>query len=88
MYVNLALLTAFVFLYSATSKGFERTPINGAVVFTAFGVAFGPFGLGLLNLSVNAEGMRLIAELTLAAVLFSDAANVNFRVLKQEAMAS
>jgi hypothetical protein len=56
MYQNLALLTAFVFLYSLTSKGLERTPFNGAILFTAFGLAFGPFGLGFLNLSLDFEG--------------------------------
>ena len=83
MYANLALLAAFILIYSATSKGLERTPVNGAVVFTAFGMLFGPMGAGFLNLDVNAEGMRLIAELTLAVVLFTDAAKVNFRVLRQ-----
>ncbi|MCU7818052.1 MAG: hypothetical protein KZQ57_04085, partial [gamma proteobacterium symbiont of Lucinoma myriamae] len=38
MYENLALLAAFTFLYSILAGGLERTPINGAVVFTAFGV--------------------------------------------------
>ena len=83
MYTNLALLAAFVLIYSVCSKGLERTPFSGAIVFTAFGLLFGPIGAGLLNLDVTAEGMRLIAELTLAVVLFTDAAKVNFRVLKQ-----
>ena len=38
MYENLAILGAFVFLYSIASGGLERTPINGAVLFTAFGL--------------------------------------------------
>lgn len=83
MFINLAHLAAFILLYSTTSKGLERTQFNGAVVFTAFGLVFGPMGAGLLNLNVNAEGMRLIAELTLAVVLFTDAANVDLSILKQ-----
>ncbi len=82
MYENLAILAAFVFLYSLISGGLERTPINGAIVFTAFGLAFGPLGLGLLTLKVDEEGMRTLAELTLALVLFTDAANANLRELK------
>jgi len=35
MYETLAILAVFVFLYSVTSGGLERTPINGAIVFTA-----------------------------------------------------
>ncbi len=83
VYTNLALLTAFAYLYSVTSGRLERTPVSGAIVFTAFGLIVGPLCLGLLDLDVDAEGLRSIAELTLALVLFTDAANADLRVLKQ-----
>jgi NhaP-type Na+/H+ or K+/H+ antiporter len=83
MYENLALIGVFVFLYSIASGGLERTPINGAIVFAAFGLLFGPLGLGLLDLELGAEGLRTIAELTLALVLFTDATNANLGVLRQ-----
>ena len=83
MYENLVLLGAFVFLYSITCGGLERTPINGAILFTAFGLAFGPLGMNLLRFEVEAEGLRTLAELTLALVLFTDAANANLEVLKK-----
>ena len=57
MYETLAILAAFVFLYSTVGGGLERTPINGALVFTAFGLLFGPLGLDLLDLDVGAEGL-------------------------------
>ena len=76
-------MAIFLFIYSSCSGGLERTPINGAVVFTAFGLLFGPLGFGLLNLQVDAEGLRSLAELTLALMLFTDAANANTGVLKQ-----
>jgi NhaP-type Na+/H+ or K+/H+ antiporter len=40
-------------------------------------------GLGFLNLGLGSEGLRTIAELTLALVLFSDASNANLPVLRQ-----
>ena len=83
MYENLALIGVFVFLYSIASGGLERTPINGAIVFAAFGLLFGPLGLGLLDLELGAAGLRTIAELTLALVLFTDATNANLGVLRQ-----
>ena len=82
MYQNLAVLGAFVFLYSSVAARLERTPINGALVFVFVGLAFGPLGLGLLNLSVDEEGLRTLAELTLALVLFTDAANSDLSVLR------
>lgn len=83
MYENLAIFALFIFLYSISSGGLERTPINGALVFTAFGVVFGPLGLGWLQLDLGAEMLRVLAELTLALLLFSDASNANMNVLKQ-----
>ncbi len=84
MYENLAILAVFVFFYSIVSAGFERTPINGALVYIAFGLALGPLGLGVMSLdAVDMEGLRTLAELTLALVLFTDAANANLGVLKQ-----
>lgn len=82
MYESLAILAAFVFLYSLVSGGLEKTPFNGAVVFTAFGLVLGPLGLGFLNLEVGAELLSNLAELTLALVLFTDASNANIRELK------
>jgi len=83
MYQNLAMLTAFVFLYSIAGGRLERTPISGAIVFTAFGLAFGPLGLNLLSLQVTAEALRTLAELCLALVLFTDAANADLTVLRK-----
>jgi NhaP-type Na+/H+ or K+/H+ antiporter len=83
MYENLAILAIFVFLYSIASGGLERTPINGALVFTAFGLALGPLGLDILKLELGAEGLRTLAELTLALVLFTDASNANLAVLRK-----
>ncbi len=83
MYQNIAILAGFAFLYSVVSGKLERTPINGAIVFTAFGLAMGTSGLGVLKLSMDMEELRVLAELALSLVLFTDAANANLRVLRQ-----
>ena len=83
MYENIAILAGFAFLYSIASGGLERTPINGAIVFAAFGLALGPVGLGILDLSVDKEGFSMLVELTLALVLFTDSSNANLGVLKR-----
>ncbi|MGD8541702.1 MAG: cation:proton antiporter [Desulfobacteraceae bacterium] len=82
MYANLAILSTFIFLYSMTSAGLEKTPVSGALVFTAFGLLVGPLGLDLLTMDVGTEGLSLLAELTLAVLLFADAANANLDALK------
>jgi NhaP-type Na+/H+ or K+/H+ antiporter len=83
MYENLAILAAFVFFYSLSSGGLEKTIFSGAIIYTAFGFILGPLGLGVLNLTVGMEGLRILAELSLALILFSDAANANLRELKR-----
>jgi NhaP-type Na+/H+ or K+/H+ antiporter len=82
MYETLAIVAGFVFFYSISSRGLERTPINGAIVFSAFGLLFGPLGLGYLKFDPGTENLRTLAELTLAVLLFTDAANANLGVLK------
>lgn len=82
MYENLAILALFAFAYSVVAGRLGSTPFNGALVYVAFGVVAGPAALGLLNLSISAEGIRLVAELTLGLVLFIDASNSDISVLR------
>jgi sodium/hydrogen antiporter len=81
MYLDLTILSFFVFLYSTFAGRLERTPLSGPILFVAFGLALGPLGLDLLTLKVDAGLLRMLAELTLALVLFTDAANADLRVL-------
>jgi len=83
VYQNLAIIFLFGLFYSILAGRLERTPVNGAVVYVLFGVIFGPIGLGLLDLSIEREGIRVLAELTLALVLFADASNSNLAVLRR-----
>ncbi len=83
MYMDLAILAFFVLLYSIIAGRVERTPISGPIIFLLFGLVLGPVGFGLLDLDVDAEGLRTLAELTLALVLFTDAANADLSVLKK-----
>jgi len=83
IYQTLGMLALLALVYSAISGWIERTPINGALVYTAFGLAFGGIGLGWIGFDIEAEGFRVIAEITLAVVLFSDAASTDFKLLKR-----
>lgn len=39
--------------------------------------------MGILRIHTDGEGLRLLAELTLAMVLFTDAANADFSIVKR-----
>lgn len=81
IYQNLAVFAAFLLLYSLISGRFESKLVNGPLLFLLMGWLLGPGGVGLLSLSINGEGIKLLAELSLVIVLFSDAANTNWQVL-------
>jgi NhaP-type Na+/H+ or K+/H+ antiporter len=83
MYNNLAVLAIFAFLYSSVAGRLEKTWISGPIVFLLFGLAAGPVGLGLLKVNVTLHGLQTVAELTLAFVLFTDAANADVQVLRR-----
>ena len=83
MYENLALFGVFVLVYSAIAGAVERTWISGPIIFVAFGVIIGPVALDLHTVEIDREFVSVLAELTLALVLFNDAAGANLKVLKQ-----
>ena len=82
MYENIAILAAFAFVYSVFARRIEQKWLSGPIVFTLFGFLFGSLGLGLLTLDVSGEGLKTLCELTLAVVLFNDAANANLKALR------
>lgn len=83
MYQNVAILAAFLLIYSAVAGRVERSWLSGPIVFTAAGLLLGPFGLGFVRLNLSTEGLRTLAELTLAMVLFTDAANADFDIVRR-----
>jgi NhaP-type Na+/H+ or K+/H+ antiporter len=83
MYLDIVIFAVFILIYSAVAGAIERTWISGAIIFTAFGLLIGPVGLDLISFEVDREAVKILAELTLALVLFTDAAGADLGVLKK-----
>ncbi|MEJ2233731.1 MAG: cation:proton antiporter [Syntrophobacterales bacterium] len=83
MYEDLALLALFILIYSSVAGRIERTWVSGPIVFTLFGLLIGPVGLNLLSFKADRETLSTLAELTLALVLFTDAAGADIGVLRK-----
>jgi NhaP-type Na+/H+ or K+/H+ antiporter len=83
MYQDLAVLALFILVYSSVAGRVERTWVSGPILFTAFGLLIGPVGLDLLSFKTDRETIRTLAELTLALVLFTDAAAADMGVLRR-----
>jgi NhaP-type Na+/H+ or K+/H+ antiporter len=57
--------------------------ISGPIVFTAVGFLLGPDVLGVVRINISGEGLSILAELTLAMVLFTDAAKADFGLVRR-----
>ena len=86
MYIEFAILAAFAFIYSIVAGRIERTPITGPIVFMAFGFLAGPLGVGWLVLEPTNQDLRMLADITLALILFIDAANADTSVFKSSTL--
>ena len=70
--------------YAAVSGRLEGTPITAPIVFTAVGLLVGVDALGLVDPSISGEPVKLLAEATLALVLFGDASRIDLAALREE----
>jgi NhaP-type Na+/H+ or K+/H+ antiporter len=57
--------------------------VSSAIFFMTTGLLAGPV-LGLLDLEVESEQVKLLAEITLTLVLFADASRISLRALRRE----
>jgi NhaP-type Na+/H+ or K+/H+ antiporter len=82
---GLALVALLVAGYSLVAARLERLSISPAIAFVVIGILVWEDFLGILVLDPDAESVKLIAEITLAFVLFGDASSVNLKGLRQDA---
>ncbi len=82
-YQNLAVIAGFVFLYSLLATRLQRTRVNGALVYVIVGFLCSNDVFGWIDIHIGSEGLKGLAELTLALVLFTDSANTNLSTLRR-----
>ena len=70
--------------YGAVSGRLQSTVVTQAMVFVALGLLVGNRALGLVEVDTANQIVRLLAEATLALVLFTDAARVKLGTLRRE----
>jgi sodium/hydrogen antiporter len=79
----LATIAALLISYATVSRRLESLSVSGAMFFTTAGLLVGPV-LGLLDLQVRGEQVKLLAEITLTLVLFADASRISLPALHRE----
>jgi NhaP-type Na+/H+ or K+/H+ antiporter len=80
----LAVVALTLLAFGAISGRIAGSPITAAMVFTAVGLLVGSEALGLVEPAPAGETVKLLAEATLALVLFADASRIDVRVLRGE----
>ena len=84
MHWQLAAVAAVLLAYAAVSGRLEGTWLTAPMVFTAAGLVLGVEALGLVDPDADGLAVKVLAEATLAVVLFSDASRIDVRALRSE----
>lgn len=80
---DVSLIALFVGGFALLSKRLAATPITAPMLALGFGALCGPMGLDLVHFEVDGEEVALLAEFTLALVLFHDAAGIDLGFLRR-----
>ena len=76
---DLAVFAVLLAVVSLFRQRMKMLPITPPILFVGVGLLLGPSVLGVVELGLDDETVLLIAELTLALVLFADAARIDTR---------
>ncbi len=78
----LIFIALMVFLFGLVSKVSEKWLISGPMFFVFVGILVSPLALDLFTLHIDADTVKLIAEITLMLILFVDASLIKLDVLR------
>lgn len=85
-FVTALTIVGAVIIVSALLSGLiDRSGLPQVAVFLALGAVLGPYGLGLLNISLSSTTLKVVAVLSLALVLFTDAVSLNIKDVRRKA---
>ena len=80
---TLALVGMVIVVAALLSGWIERSGLPQVAVFLALGASLGPSGLGLLDVTLDSPILRIVATLSLALVLFTDAVTLNIAEVRR-----
>ena len=83
--MGLVIIGAVVFGYAILAGLLDRISITGPLVLMLAGLIVGPAGFDLFTGSVSSESVKVLTELALVVILFSDASSISAISAKTEA---
>ncbi|MCB1004180.1 MAG: cation:proton antiporter [Acidimicrobiales bacterium] len=81
---TVAVIGLLLFAWAVVSGALARHNVTGPLAFTAAGYLLGNGDWGVVAVDVDTSVIHLVAEATLALVLFSDAARINSQKLRHD----
>ena len=85
-FVTALTIVGAVIIVSALLSGLiDRSGLPQVAVFLALGAVLGPYGLGLLSIPLSSTTLKVVAVLSLALVLFTDAVSLNIKEVRRRA---
>lgn len=80
----IAIFIPLIFIFTLVSKRIEKTILTAPIIFTAAGMGVYLISPRLADLEIHNHTVLLIAELTLALLLFTDASRIDLRKLREQ----
>ena len=81
----LAAIAIFILIFSLISRRLERSIITPPMAYVAFGLLISSSALGLIQeVNITNESFQVLAEITLAVLLFTDASRIKLKQLRRE----
>ncbi len=80
-HVALIVVALLILTFGLFSNLSERSPISGPMFFVGIGLLVGPLGFNVIEVHLNTEVVKILAELTLIIILFVDASLIRFSKL-------
>src|SRR5271169_5085674 len=80
----LAVVSACVVVWGLVSARLERWNVSAPIAFVVLGLVVTHGPVTLVHLNLHSSGIRSVAEVALALVLFADASRVNARQLRAD----
>ena len=78
-----AIIPLAIFLFALISGRLQSSIITPPMAFVAVGLLIGPIGLGMFHIEIEGELVKILAEITLVLILFTDASRIHLRTLRE-----
>jgi NhaP-type Na+/H+ or K+/H+ antiporter len=84
--ILIAVFIVLIFFFTLVSKRITKTILTAPIIFTVAGMAVYLISPRVAEMEIHNDSILLIAELTLALLLFTDASRIDLRKLLKETM--